>query len=522
MISERIEVHSERIVEPYELGEKWTGMLASQEEFYEYATREAKTPSRRRNSHNTSLYSTFSVDEQERKDFEGNLIIYATSETYARRIVPSPADIYNILHNDHFSAFHGAASAGKRMYYRIRREYFIRRLSDMCYWFASTQCDACQQTLPKKKTVDRPRPITSLRPLGRIIIDTSPITGIVEDHAPHLVVSKDVHMVLAVDKYSGKMWGTLLPSRHAAPIAEWMLSLFLRESFPLIIQSDNGTEFKGSFELVVKYLEARRIRSKVRHPQTNGQVERMNLTVKNALRKVLAGEEFKNGGPLMTLEIALQMVICSINTTPNERNQRYTPHELFSGSAHSHSRHAIDEVEESERISTEIDEEERLGNYEDSVLNTQGIDMTPQQLMHKGNRERITKNSERIVNTMMQGLKSVSEGFEIGTIVSVKHINYAKIIAKGKKRELRDAWIFERMDRDYRLVWIDIGYDNEIKGQKSVLSYPRTLLSAQMNMNGQVKMIHPDQRIVLEDGLTAQRKVQRKSFSTSSSNRATT
>ena len=108
-------------------------MISSHEEFYNSAVRAATTETNRRNSHKTELFSVYYIDELGRKDVDGELIIWSRSIKYKKRIVPSIGDIYTILHKDHFGTNHGAASTGKRMYYRLRLLYHIKGISDLCY-----------------------------------------------------------------------------------------------------------------------------------------------------------------------------------------------------------------------------------------------------------------------------------------------------------------------------------------------------------------------------------------------------
>ena len=73
--------------------------------------------------------------------------------------------------------------------------------------------------------------------------------------------------------------------------------LFEKEGFPEIFQSDNGKEFIGG--LIKKFLKSNEVQIKhgrPRHPQSQGQVENLNKTIKHHLRRILCNlSEEKQG-----------------------------------------------------------------------------------------------------------------------------------------------------------------------------------------------------------------------------------
>lgn len=96
------------------------------------------------------------------------------------------------------------------------------------------------------------------------------------------------YILLIIDCFTKYAWGTPLDKRDATSVVNWM-ETFLTDERPFkIIQSDNGGEFVNE---ELKSLFARRnikfINSTPRHPQTNGQIEKLNDTVKRILSKML-------------------------------------------------------------------------------------------------------------------------------------------------------------------------------------------------------------------------------------------
>jgi len=127
------------------------------------------------------------------------------------------------------------------------------------------------------------RPITAKEPLERVEIDFTEMDYADPD-------SKDRYILTIVDSHSKFLWMKAFPSKHAAPVAQAMLEIFSREGYPTIVQFDNGKEFTA--QIVKEYLQlidSKPIHSRPKHPQTNGQIERLNGTFKALLRKMTNG-----------------------------------------------------------------------------------------------------------------------------------------------------------------------------------------------------------------------------------------
>jgi len=57
-----------------------------------------------------------------------------------------------------------------------------------------------------------------------------------------------------------------------------------RYGVPSVVTTDNGTEFQGEFTRMLKRLGINHVFTAVRHPQSNGAVERLNRTMKTNLK----------------------------------------------------------------------------------------------------------------------------------------------------------------------------------------------------------------------------------------------
>ena len=78
--------------------------------------------------------------------------------------------------------------------------------------------------------------------------------------------------------------------------------MFEKEGFPEIFQSDNGKEFVG--RLLSEFLKSHNVKVKhgrPRHPQSQGQVENLNKTVKHHLRQILCNVSKAEQGQIWPL-----------------------------------------------------------------------------------------------------------------------------------------------------------------------------------------------------------------------------
>ncbi len=140
-------------------------------------------------------------------------------------------------------------------------------------------CEQCQR-IKARRNIPKPplKPIIAAHPLERIEIDFTefdypdPVTG-------------DRYLLTVIDCFSKFGWTKTFKSKHAAPVAKFLFEeIHLREGQIDIIQSDNGSEFIASItQEFIKLAKADNKRSRAKHPQTNGQIERLNGTFKQML-----------------------------------------------------------------------------------------------------------------------------------------------------------------------------------------------------------------------------------------------
>jgi len=93
------------------------------------------------------------------------------------------------------------------------------------------------------------------------------------------------YVLTCVDHFSKFKWCFLIPNKEPKTILERLEIVFSTFTKPDVFQSDNGTEFKNS--LIKNYCENKKIKfinGGVRHPQSQGVVEKINDFIAKTLK----------------------------------------------------------------------------------------------------------------------------------------------------------------------------------------------------------------------------------------------
>ena len=145
-------------------------------------------------------------------------------------------------------------------------------------------CEACQ----------RGKPLARMQAITPIIADSpwSHIQADMVDLRNYADTNDGYSWILHVlDLYSKFCFSFPLKSKSSEGIAEILKKLFLSEGAPNKLQTDNGREFSNvTLRGLCESLNIVFAHGRPRHPQSQGQVERLNQTIVRSISRALAGQ----------------------------------------------------------------------------------------------------------------------------------------------------------------------------------------------------------------------------------------
>ena len=192
-------------------------------------------------------------------------------------VVPSALESKAIEHAHVFTG-HGCWETTYRF---LRSHCYIVDMANKCQKFVAL-CSACSAANPVRGPSVAPiRPAVPDGPWSTVQLDTLELGASSSDSEYHCVL-------VCIDSFT--KWVEVIPLvRHdAQSVASAFVNVCARWGPPDLIRCDNGTElYNGVTSALYDAFGVQVKRGAVRHPQSQGAVERFNRTLLNIIRKVL-------------------------------------------------------------------------------------------------------------------------------------------------------------------------------------------------------------------------------------------
>ncbi|XP_047497850.1 KRAB-A domain-containing protein 2-like [Penaeus chinensis] len=200
-------------------------------------------------------------------------ILQNSSDQESRVYYVTIEDTYDIIKRAHFATGHGRRDKMKRNL----REKYVNITKESLELFKS-YCITCQEKRKRNKTAGVVlKPPLSSEFISRGQVDFVDVKSLPQAQFKWIMVYQS-HLTKSVILRA-------LASKRAAEVAFQLLDIFLLFGAPVILQSDNGSEFTAKVRSELKELWPRLIlvHEKPRHPQSQGSVERASGDVKDML-----------------------------------------------------------------------------------------------------------------------------------------------------------------------------------------------------------------------------------------------
>ena len=219
-------------------------------------------------------HSRFSVNE------DGILVRESPLDAVRQIVIPKSLRP-RLLHLQHVPPLAGHPG-GRRMYATMRQHFYWPLMAADTYNFVR-QCQECaKERISHRKHASYLKLFPARAPLESVAID---ILG------PLPITSSGHRFLLVItDRYTKLTKTVPMRSITALVVAKAFCEhwVFVYGP-PVTLLSDNGRQFVAKFfQAVCRILGTRNVFTTAYHPQTNGQTERFNRTLKSALRRYVA------------------------------------------------------------------------------------------------------------------------------------------------------------------------------------------------------------------------------------------
>ena len=133
------------------------------------------------------------------------------------------------------------------------------------------------------------------------------------------------YVLSVMDVFSRFIWLRPLQSKNSKEIAAELKSIYMENGSPLVLQSDQGSEFKGAVKRLCNKMHIKIVNSRPYHPQSQGKVERSH----RALRSKMEYDLLKMGKKGLNWAKALPEYQRILNEDPKEVLKYKSPFEVY-------------------------------------------------------------------------------------------------------------------------------------------------------------------------------------------------
>ena len=201
----------------------------------------------------------------------------------------------------------------------IEDEFYIDNIELITKEYTN-QCPECYSKYYSRKLVKQPKIIFDEGPHYRLLVDITYL-----DKKYYSKKTEYKYIIDCIDHFSKFYWGYLIRDKTSKTTLNKIKNFISINKKPVIIQTDNGLEFKN--KLLDKYLEdegIKHILSRPHHPQTNGCLERYHRELHKFMKNYLdSKKDFEDAD----IEDALDEYIRYHNNT-RKSSTKYIPNDI--------------------------------------------------------------------------------------------------------------------------------------------------------------------------------------------------
>jgi transposase InsO family protein len=245
-------------------------------------------------------------------DNNGNLL-FQVNLPLKFKVLNNEKERNEIIDNYYRNILSNSYRSSKSLYERLSKEFLNISRRQVEERLKNIEVVQMTSVVNENKIV---KPIVSERPFQQIEIDLIDVSSISKNN------DGITFLLTCIDTFSKFAWVEPLKNKTSKSIAFTLQQILCREGSPEIISSDNGGEFVNEdFVILCKRWGITHKTSLPFHPQSQGQIERFNGTLKRTIFKYLTDYESKR------YIDNLQFLVYSYNTSIHNTTKR-TPFEI--------------------------------------------------------------------------------------------------------------------------------------------------------------------------------------------------